>query len=236
MNPATTKTSPLQQSIQTEESKVRDYSGRQYGRLWEAYETACSLLSQLAQQGGSDSDGKPLNGPERLSLTASLLQSCFILEHLISSGYYVSSVAILRQHMEILARVIELRQGLVKDSKTTPNVKLLPFRLSRNYGRLSEIFHTSSGEYLSCFVEDLENEAVATFLPSYRDDWSRILFAVHIAHLVTLAQEIDSLHKDLYPNKTLISITEELNSIASILAETGFWEELPNKPLERIGE
>jgi len=221
-----TSISIIQQSIQAEESKVRDRSKQEYGRLWEAYETACHILSKLAEQGGSNPDGNPLHGAERLSLTASLLQSSFLVEPLISSGHYLSSVAILRQHMEILARIIELRKGLVKSLKATPNVGLLPFRLSKNYGRLSEILHTSHGEYLSCFVEDQESEEVATFLPTYRDDWSRILFSVHIAHLITLAIEIQSLHRELYPKKDLVNITESLNSIVGILVDTGFWKTL----------
>jgi hypothetical protein len=214
--------SPLKQAILDAESKVRIQSRQSYGKLWDAYETGCKVLSRLAEQGGAESNGEPLNGAERLSLTASLLQSLFLVEELISSGHYVSAVAILRQHMEILARLIELRRSIVKKGKI-PNVKLLPFRLSKNYGRLSEIFHTSRGEYLSSFVEDVESEEVAKFLPTYREDWSKMLLSVHVAHLVALAGEIDTLHKELYLNRDLEDITESLLSVSSILVETGFW-------------
>jgi len=63
-------------------------------------------------------------------------------------------------------------------------------------------------------------------LPTYREDWSKVLLSVHVAHLVTLAGEIDTLHKELYLNRDLEDITESLLSISSILVETGFWEKI----------
>jgi hypothetical protein len=216
------KITPLQSAIEAAAADCSKVSRQKYGRLWDAYEKSCSVLSQLAERGGRDADGESQFGSERLSLTANMVQGSFIVETLISSGYYVPSMAMLRQQSETLARIIELRKGI--KSQKIPNVKHLPFKLSSNYGALSKIFHTLDGEYLVSFAEVAESEKIASYLPEFKGDWASVLLAVHIAHLVTLAAEIQFLQVDLYRSPPVPTITQQLLEIATILVETGFWE------------
>jgi hypothetical protein len=124
------KMTMLQKAIEVTAGASCKLSRQKYGTLWAAYEKSCLLLSRLADQGARDADGESQFQAERLSLTANVLEGCFIVEALISSGYYVASIAVLRQHMEMIARIIELRSGV--QTNRTPNVRCLPFSLSRN--------------------------------------------------------------------------------------------------------
>lgn len=217
----------LQSRIEEQEFEVLKNAREQYGRISDAFKKVCWILSELAVHGGEDPEGDCPNASERLSLSATLLQSCFIVETLISSGHYVSAVAIIRQHMEVLARLIELREGVVvgKSSKI-PNVSKLPFSLSQNYGPLSKLVHTSKGEYLACFTETFELEGIASCWPIFRKDWAHALLCVHIAHMLTLAIEIAYLQQSFYPLKAVVvsrMITEGRDFIGAILVDVGFW-------------
>jgi hypothetical protein len=104
-------------------------------------------------------------------------------------------------------------------------VALLPYGLAQNYGRLSELAHTSRGELLGDFVQSTAEEEVATSEPCYRDPWAKELFCVHLAHCVALAHEIDLLHRELYVGRNLIKVDEELYPIARVLVDEKFWKD-----------
>lgn len=220
------KTPELYNSIDKEAEAVRLQSAQRYGPLWGAYITMGYLLSSLIPQGTEDPVFVPKGASQRISLTVNLLQSSTIVERSISSGFYWAASALLRQHMEALARIIHIRSGKLATDSRPPNVSVLPFNLAQNYGRLSELAHVSSGELLKGFALSSSGEEVATHAPTYREDWSRKLLVVHIEHMVVLAIEIDLLHRELYPKKLLVDLTDTLRDVAKVLIEEGFWKEL----------
>jgi hypothetical protein len=128
--------------------------------------------------------------------------------------------------MEALARIIEIRNGHIVKTATTPNVKVLPFKLSGNYGRLSELCHVSRGEFLADFAQSPTGDDAASPKPYYRDQWSKELFSVHIAHMLALAIEIYLLQEELYPGRELLDISDSVDKIVQVLISTGFWEEI----------
>jgi glycosyltransferase involved in cell wall biosynthesis len=220
------KTPELYDSIAREAEAVRLQSAQRYGPLWDAYITMGYLLSSLIPQGTEDPVLVPKGASQRISLTANLLQSTTIVEHSISSGFYWAASALLRQHMEALARIIHIRSGKLATDSRPPNVSVLPFKLAQNYGRLSELAHVSSGELLKDFSLSSSGEEVATHAPTYREDWSRKLLTVHIEHMVVLAIEINLLHRELYPEKLLVDLAGAFRQVAKILVEEGFWKKI----------
>lgn len=221
------KNSRLKQAIEAVASQVRSISRQQYGLLWDAYQITSDLLSALVEQGAKESQqAVSESASKRLSLTANLIQSSTIVEHIISSGYYSTSAAVLRHNMETLARIIELRQGKSVIGKNPPNVGVLPMKLAQNYGRLSELYHTSGGELLSCFAESSEGKEIATVMPHYLDEWAKRLIFLHIAFMVMLAIEIGYLHHEIYVGNVLTNIEEPINTVMGILVRTGFLERL----------
>ena len=218
--------SDLYKILAQSENEVKIQSRQNYEDLWLAYNTAGDLLFKLVAQGESDPSEVSDSCSKRVSLTANLIQSTFIVEHLISSGYYWAASAVLRQHMETLARVIEIREQRGTQLHKPPNVSVLPFRLPKNYGRLSELCHTSKNEILSDFSECPEGEGVASTRPYYKKEWSINLFSLHIAHLVALILEICWLYAELFPGRDLVQVGEGIGTISDILVRNGFWEEI----------
>lgn len=223
---------PLIEKITEASSKVHEKSVQQYAKLLDTYESICSIISKLVVQGGIEPiHSSTENTSKRLSLTAGLIQSSTIVWDLILSGYYIVSISAMRHYMEVLARIIELRKGSNVSSKKTPNVSVLPFKLSNNYGRLSEICHTANNEYFARFIESSEDNEVASVLPAFSSEWSFSLLSLHIAHMITLAIEIHELQSELYPDMILENITPSLLDVVQKLVEVGFWETINENPV-----
>lgn len=226
------QTSQLHKALAAASVRVSFETMSGYGEFWDAYTAAGEVLYDLNEQGAHDSAGEITeNASRRISLTAGLLQSTIIVEHAITSGFYWAASALLRQYMEALARVIHIRNGGVGTERSPPNVRVLPFRLAQNYGRLSELAHVSNGELLGDFSVSEVTELEASPLPIYRQEWANDLLGVHTGHMITLAIEIDSLQAEIYQGRKLLDVTKRLYGIAKILEELGHWKE-PNQSTE----
>lgn len=212
----------LDQTIADAAAAVQRESFSRHGAIWRACAEVGQLIFALAAQGALDAV-TTAGQATRISLTANLVQSSSVAKDLISSGFYWSAAAVLRQYMETLARSIQIRNGRNTAGTKTPNVCVLPFRLSGNYGRLSELVHTSGGESLVDFAQGSDGLEVATVIPCYREPWGFGLLCLHVAQLVTLAIEIDLLHRELYPGRQLIDINAALVPVVQALVSAGFW-------------
>ena len=217
----------LDNAIREAAARVRVETERKLQRLREAHRIIGDLLVRLVHQGAFEASSPTQGQSQRMSLTAGLIQSVSVSNDLIVSGFYWSAAAVLRQQMEAVARVVEIRTGKYKGGTETPHVALLPYGLAQNYGRLSELAHTSHGDLLSDFVQSSAGEEVATSAPYYRDPWAKELLCVHLAHCVALAHEIDLLHRELYVGRNLIKVDEELYPIVRVLVDEKFWEYFP---------
>jgi hypothetical protein len=210
-------------------SQVRNYSEKENLDLWTAYSTVGDLIYTLVQFGAKEPANVSESCSHRISLTANMVQSFYAVEDLISSGAYWTVAAVLRQHMETLSRIIEYRDAKAKLDKKPPNVRNLPFNMARNYGRLSELCHTSGGEVLGDFAVCEAGEGIATTIPEFRGEWANKFFSLHIAHMLSLALEIWFLQDELYPNDEIPNIDEGLKRVSELLVRIGFWKELKDK-------
>lgn len=193
-----------------------------YGQAWKAYIAINDLLLSLVEQGSNEPHHVCEAHSCRIALTASLVQSSAAVEELISSGYYSCACATIRHNMEVLARTMHIREGTSANDKHPPNVGILPFELSKDYGRLSELYHVAKGEVLGDFIKT-EDELVASPEVQYNEDYSINLFSLHLSLLLGLAWEINFLHCEIYPGQTLIDISSISDSIAQILVDADLW-------------
>ena len=221
--------SELSRILKDAAQQSRNVSEESNDDLWKAYNLVGNLIYTLIEIGAAEPDSVPESCSKRVALTANMVQSLYVVEDLISSGAYWSASAVLRQHMETLSRIVEYREGKNRVDKKPPNVKNLPFNMAPNYGRLSELCHTSGGEILRNFSECSEGEGIATTVPKYREEWAKHYFSLHIAHMLTLAIEIYFLQEELYPGIAMPNIDEEILNIANLLVRTGFWKEFNEK-------
>jgi hypothetical protein len=217
--------SSLDNLIREAATRVRVETEGKLQPLRDAHRIVGDLLLRLVNQGAFEASSPAEGQSQRMSLTAGLIQSVSVSNDLIVSGFYWSAAAVLRQQMEAVARVVEIRTGKYMGGTRTPDVALLPYGLAQNYGRLSELAHTSRGELLGDFVQSTAEEEVATSEPCYRDPWAKELFCVHLAHCIALAHEIDLLHRELYVGRNLIMVDEELYPIARVLVDEKFWKD-----------
>ncbi|OHB66115.1 MAG: hypothetical protein A2Y76_03595 [Planctomycetes bacterium RBG_13_60_9] len=206
--------------------QVNDLSEQLNDDLWTAYELVGNLIFDLVQYGAKEPGTVSESCSRRISLTANMIQSFWVVRFLIASGAYWSASALLRQQMETLSRIIEYREDGNPSGKKPPNVSNLPFRMASNYGRLSQLCHTSAGEILSDFSECSEGEGVAATVPALRDKWAKDFFSLHVAHMLTLAKETQLLYGELHPGDAVPNIDDEMLNIAKLLVKTGFWEEI----------
>ena len=218
--------SKLEERLIESAQKVRILSKGSNVKLWVAYKKVGDLLYTLMEHGAREPDFLTDSCSNRVSLTANMVQSFHIVKDLILSGAYWSTSAVLRQHMETLARIIEYREDNIIRDKKPPNVRVLPFNMAPNYGRLSELCHTSGGEVLGDFSGCAEGEGIAATTPVYREEWAESLLSLHIAYMLALAIEIYLLQVELYQKSNLPNIDNDIMEIAKILVETGFWKEL----------
>lgn len=184
------------------------------------------ILSVLVEQGNENPLEVSESASQRISVTSGLLQSSTIVENVISAGFYWAACALLRQHMEALARLIHIRNGASFTEKRPPNVNVLPCGLQKNYGRLSELAHLSNGELFGDFARSPRSDEVAEIIPQYDLTWSRDLLARHIAHLIVLSTEVYALHMEIYPSKCLADIEPSIMEVGNILVSEGFWKRL----------
>lgn len=212
----------LAQAIAEAAAAVQRESYSRHRAIWQALTVVEEPIFALVTQGASEA-ATTTGQATRISLTANLVRSSSVSKDLISSGFYWSAAAILRQSMETLARCIEIRSSRPAAGKRPPNVSVLPFRLSRNYGRLSELVHTSGGESLADFAQGSSGPEAATLIARYREPWASDLLCLHVALLVTLAREIDLLHRELYPGRQIIDVNVELIPGVQALVAAGFW-------------
>ncbi len=206
-------------------SNVRARTTADCAVLLDAHRIASNVLFELVIQGAREPDKDSGNHvSERISLTASLLQSVFITQDLIVSGYYWSAAAILRMHIETMARITELRTGIRRTENKPPNLGILPQTLRRSYGRLSQAVHTSGGDFLSSFTGSQSVDA-AVAIPQYRAEWAGPLLTHHVLLACELIGEILLIHSELYAGP-LSDPTDSIASILEILEQAGFLKDV----------
>ncbi len=221
--------SKLTKVLRNAAKQIRNHSEKENQDLWTAYCIVGNIIYTLVEFGAKEPKDVSVSCSHRISLTANMIQSFYVLEDLITSGAYWTASAVLRQHMETLSRIIEYRKGKNNVGKKPPNVKNLPFNMAPNYGRLSELCHTSGGKVLGDFSECEAGEGIATAIPKYRKEWAKNFFSLHIAHMLFLALEIWFLQAELHPNNEFPNIDDDLLKVSNLLVKTGCWRQLNGK-------
>jgi len=140
---------------------------------------------------------------ERLELIAAFFQRTYLVETAISEGQYFKAAAMLKQNIEIVTRIRELREGLAKNAKV-PNVKNSPKGMNIFYSQLNDIAHISKPELYSLFLEKL---SIGSFIgaspfPTTNTEVARNLYELHIWLLFEMVRELMILFTEMYGDLT----------------------------------
>ena len=107
-----------------------------------------------------------------------------LCENAIAEGLCGQAAALMRQQMEIIGAIDEVRKGN-RVPKRTPNIGSLPNELKSQYGGLSELTHAAVPDNLHQLLTDVRGDLVgAAITPLYQPDLALFLYRLEIGLLL----------------------------------------------------
>ena len=165
----------------------------------------------------------------QIVLIASFIQGINLSETAISEGYYLQAAALIRQEMETIAALEELKKGIRQDSRT-PNVSNVPWGLGRLYGDLSKAAHAADHGFLQGLLlpkgVELPAETTAVTMVQTPDpELAWRLYGLHVALLLLLAVHVND-HSELVGTEGLVkSEVQAISTAQQILIDEGWFLE-----------
>jgi len=161
---------------------------------------------------------------EILRLIVIFWQGQFCTEQLISEGQYIKASAVIKQEIEIITRIAEIKQGVAKDGKT-PNVKYAPSMLNLHYGDMNDIAHISKPTMLDTLTSiDKGTFRGVSIQPIFHEGISKNLYEIHLSIFYNIILEAIELFQQLYPEdmELVLPAYKLLVVVEGIFAESGF--------------
>ncbi len=169
---------------------------------------AYSVALQVVASAASRVDGKftelTENSSRRDAILAGYMVGLTLVERAILGGYVAQAAALVRQEVEAIAALAEIRSGTRSDGKT-PNVRHVPSVPGSLYGDLSRVAHFSHHGALSSatrfrgeMAEAPGPSEVWLLTPQLIPDVMRRLFALHTLLLLHFSEHQSVHYLDQY--------------------------------------
>ena len=162
-----------------------------------------ALASSLRRVEGRISAVTELS-PRRSAILANYISGTTLVESAILDGYNTQAAALVRQELEGIAALEELRNGQRRERRT-PNVRNVPSIPGAIYSDLSAAAHLSCTGFLRALAAHSGNLVNAPGIteapmltPQYRPEFARRLFGVHTLLLIHLVEHHDLHNVDLH--------------------------------------
>jgi hypothetical protein len=208
---------------QTMREKSTSLAMSELGEIAQAYTVALELVVTLANKDineFTDVTNLEMESATYETIHAGYIAGLSLVEQAILEGYTAQAAALVRQELEAIAALEELRIGRRKCGKT-PNITYMPGIPGTVYGDLSKLAHFSDTAALRLVtshrdeVPDAPGPADVWLLsPQHVPNTSRQLFALHTWLLLHLADH----QAARYAHKNGSQVTEqELASMALIV-------------------
>jgi hypothetical protein len=179
---------------------IRERSKAKYKQEWlDARLQLLAISAHLLNQ----KDGVPgktsAEISERLTLIMVFLQGVYATETLISEGQYIKATAALKQDLEILARIAEVKHNVAKEGRV-PNVKYAPEGSKRFYGQLNDVAHPSNLELLQSLLGSRHDGEVhgVSYIPTFIEETALGLYELHVWLLFEAVREHLLLFIEMY--------------------------------------
>jgi hypothetical protein len=139
---------------------------------------------------------------EALSLIVVFVQGATVTETLISEGQYVKAATVLKQDVELLARVREVQKGIARYG-ATPNVKHTKY-MGSLYSDLNNVAHVAKIDLLQRLVSTYENGDAkgVSPIPEFSEQVAKGLYQLHVMLLLEISREAIKLFLEMYPSDT----------------------------------
>lgn len=206
-------------------NEVREKSKNGYSKLIDANLLATGVIASALLRVNGEIVLLQENSLERGALIAGFVTGLGLCEKAISEGYYLQASALLRQELETIAALEEVKQGIRRDGRT-PNVKHLPWSLPRLYGDLSAAAHAANHQILRSVTEHKEGlpgapdgTIVWRMIPGFDNELARRLYALHIVLTIQLAVHLNDYHEESYYSGLIKEEVECLNLAIDLLIE-----------------
>ena len=208
-------------------AQVREQSKKVYGELLRAHWLALSVIANATSAVSSKPGKSDTSLAQMLSLSASFIQGIDICEFAISEGLYFSASALLKQEMETIAAIREVRSK-VRKSGITPNVRSFG-EFAVLYGDLNKLAHVGEPDLLQEVVSISlsEGQAGAPLFPVFNPKLAKVLYGTHTSLVVMLAVEVGLILEDLYGKEFGDVEVKLLVKAGDLLAQEGWVRRQP---------
>ena len=205
-----------------ERSKVRVLSKESYGELKDAHWIAMSVIANSTSRVSGQPGDTSADLSQLLSLSASFVQGIDICETAISEGLYVQAAALLKQEMETVAAIQEIRDEKRK-SLATPNVKYLG-ELAVLYGDLNRAAHVADENLMQEVVrlEIDEKRIGAPLFPIFNEGLAKLFYGLHVVLITMIALEIHRILCEMYGAGLDEAENDMLARVAQIIQKEGW--------------
>lgn len=206
--------------------EIRKKSHNSYGKdLREARMMLISALSYLM----IEREGIPGITNQKigqiLQQVAIFYQGETYTEKAISEGQYIKASALVKQELEILARIAEIEKGQEKDG-STPKVKHLSTDLRKQYGDMNDIAHIAKIGYLDLFSSiDKNSFRGVAFQPIFHAGVARCLYETHIYIFYNIVLQQISISEQLYPgdSELIVPPCRTMELVTGLFKKDGFF-------------
>ncbi|MBD2487646.1 hypothetical protein [Aulosira sp. FACHB-615] len=179
---------------------IRLKSEQQYGKI--LIETRLLMITTmtdlLVYKAGSPGNTNEQLG-KILQLISIFYQGELYTEKMISEGQYVKASVAIKQEIEIITRINEIKKGVDKDGQT-PNVKYAPPTFKLHYGDMNQIGHISQPDILSVLHSvNRDTFSAASITPIFNGNIAKNLYEIHLIIFYNIIRESIELFQQLYP-------------------------------------
>lgn len=205
---------------------IREQSKGKYKQEW--LDTRLQLLAISAHLFGHK-DGVPgktsAQISERLTLIMVFLQGVYATETLITEGQYIKATAALKQDLEIIARIAEVKHNVAKQGRV-PNVKYAPEGSQRFYGQLNDVAHPSNIELLQSLLGSRHEGEVhgVSYIPTFVEETALGLYELHVWLIFEAVREHLLLFIEMYGSEdpAMKEVFPWVLSATAMLKQAGF--------------
>jgi hypothetical protein len=193
----------LEGQIYGDGQKIREQAKAAYpDGLLDARMLLVGVLARLLTSRSAQPGQTSKSISERLTRICAFMQGVSLSESTISEAQYIKASGVLKQDLELLANVCELRKGQAQYGRT-PNVKHAPEGMRRYYGELNDVAHISKEDLLQPLLSQLIEGNVTGIspLPVFNKSVAIGMYELHVFILFEMVREAMVLFAEMYgPN------------------------------------